>query len=174
MWIIKMFVAIGSTNKAKVEAVKEALKIIGLNADVISVNVESGVSSQPFCHETFVGARNRAYNALNATNADIGIGIEGGICYYENKYLAFAVVYAANKEGLENFSFSMAFSLPSTMVKHILEGKELGEATDLIFSTKDSKQHEGAIGYLTKVITRKELYIQPVIAALYPFYNKIE
>ncbi|BFH72523.1 inosine/xanthosine triphosphatase [Sulfurisphaera javensis] len=169
-----MFVAVGSTNRAKVEAVKEALKIIGIKAEVISVNVDSNVSSQPFCHETFVGAKNRAYNALKLANADIGIGIEGGICIYEQRYMAFAVVYAANKEGKENFSFSMAFSLPSIMVKHILEGKELGEATDLIFSTKGSKQHEGAIGYLTKVITRKDLYVQPVIAALYPFYNKIE
>jgi len=169
-----MFVAVGSTNKAKVEAVKEALKIIGINAEVISLNVESGVSPQPFCHETFVGAKNRAYNALKNSKADLGIGIEGGICIYENKYLAFAVVYAVNREGIENFSFSMAFSLPSLMVKHILDGKELGEATDIVFSTKGSKQQEGAIGYLTKVISRKDLYVQPVIAALYPFYNKIE
>lgn len=169
-----MFVAVGSTNKAKVEAVKEALKIIGLKAEVISLNVASGVPPQPFCHETFVGAKNRSYNALRKTNADIGIGIEGGICIYEHKYLAFAVVYATSKDGIENFSFSMAFSLPKSMVSHILNGKELGEATDLIFSTKGSKQHEGAIGYLTRVITRKDLYVQPVIAALYPFYNRVE
>jgi len=169
-----MFVAVGSTNKVKVEAVKEALKIIGIDAEVISLNVESGVSPQPFCHETFVGAKNRAYNVLKNTKADLGIGIEGGICVYENKYLAFAVVYAVNREGIENFSFSMAFSLPGLMVKHILDGKELGEATDITFSTKGSKQQEGAIGYLTKVISRKDLYVQPVIAALYPFYNKIE
>lgn len=169
-----MFVAVGSTNKAKVEAVKEALRIIGTEAEVISLNVESGVSSQPFCHETFVGAKNRAYNVLKNAKADLGIGIEGGICVYENKYLAFAVVYAVNREGIENFSFSMAFSLPALMVKHILDGKELGEATDIVFSTKGSKQQEGAIGYLTKVISRKDLYVQPVIAALYPFYNKIE
>ena len=169
-----MIIAVGSTNKVKVEAVKEAIKIIGINAEVISLNAESGVSSQPFCHETFVGAKNRAYNALKNTEADLGIGIEGGICTYENKYLAFAVVYAVDREGTENFSFSMAFSLPASMVKHILDGKELGEATDILFSTKGSKQKEGAIGYLTKVINRKDLYIQPVIAALYPFYNKIE
>lgn len=167
-----MFVAIGSTNKAKIEAVKEALRIIGWEAEVVSVKVDSGVSSQPFCEETFVGAKNRAYNALKITKADIGIGIEGGICIHDNKYFAYAVVYAVNKEGLENYSFSMAFSLPSTIVKHVLEGKELGEATDIVFSVKNSKQYEGVIGYLTKYITRKDLYVQPVIAALYPFYNK--
>lgn len=169
-----MFVVIGSTNKAKVEAVKEALKIIGLNAEIKSVKVDSGVSPQPFCHETYVGARNRAYNALKLTNADIAIGIEGGICKYELKYFAFAVVFAVSKQGKENFSFSMAFSLPPSLVKHILEGKELGEATDIVFSTRGSKQYEGAIGYLTKVISRKDLYVQPVIAALYPFYNEVD
>ena len=169
-----MIIAVGSTNKVKLEAVKEAIRIIGINAEVIGLNVDSGVPPQPFCHETFIGAKNRAYNALRITKADLGIGIEGGICTYENRYLAFAAVYAVNKEGIENFSFSMAFSLPASMVKYILDGKELGEATDLVFSTKGSKQKEGAIGYLTKVITRKDLYVQPVIAALYPFYNRVE
>ncbi|MCG2909318.1 MAG: inosine/xanthosine triphosphatase [Sulfolobaceae archaeon] len=169
-----MFVAVGSTNKAKVEAVMEALKIIGLQAEVIPVKVDSGVSPQPFCHETFVGAKNRAYKALKETKADIGIGIEGGTFFFEGKMLAFAVVYAAGKDGTENFSFSTSFTLPINMVSLLIKGFELGEATDIIFSTKGSKQYEGAIGYLTKVITRKELYVQPVIAALYPFYNKID
>ena len=170
-----MFVAVGSTNKAKVEAVKEALKIIGLEAEVKAVKVDSEVPPQPVCNQTFVGAKKRAYKALKLTNADIGIGIEGGIFYYENKVLGYAIVYAVNKEGLENFAFSASFPLPPSLSSLVIDGKELGEATDIVFSTKGSKQWEGAIGYLTKnFVTRKDLYVQPVIIALYPFYNKVE
>ncbi|MEM3280889.1 MAG: purine NTP phosphatase, partial [Saccharolobus sp.] len=31
-----------------------------------------------------------------------------------------------------------------------------------------------AVGLLTKVIDRKMLYVQPIIMALYPLYNKID
>ncbi|BCU69246.1 DUF84 family protein [Stygiolobus caldivivus] len=170
-----MFVAIGSTNKAKVEAVKEAIKIIGLPAKVEAVKIDPEVPPQPICNQTFVGAKRRAYKALRISGADIGVGIEGGIFYYENKVLGYAVVYAVSKEGMENFAFSASFPLPPSIASLVVQGKELGEATDIVFSTKDSKQYEGAIGYLTKnYITRKDLYVQPVVIALYPFYNRIQ
>ncbi|MFP3232966.1 MAG: inosine/xanthosine triphosphatase [Sulfolobaceae archaeon] len=170
-----MFVAVGSTNKAKVEAVKEALRIIGMKAEVKAVKVDPEVPPQPVCNQTFVGAKTRAYKALRHTHADIGLGIEGGVFYYENRMLAYAVVYAASKKGVENFAFSASFPLPPSMTSLLVEGKELGEVTDIIFSTKESKQSEGAIGYLTKMhITRKDLYVQPVVIALYPFYNNVD
>lgn len=167
-----MLVSVGSTNKTKVEAVKEAIKIIGLNAEIISIEVPSGVSEQPFCEETLIGARNRAIRALRKTNADIGIGIEGGICVENFTMLAYAIVYAVDKNGTENFAKSASFTLPKNVAKYIANGIELGEAIDIIFSTKNSKYNEGAVGILTKYIDRKRLYVDPVILALYPFYNK--
>ncbi|AAY79469.1 DUF84 family protein [Sulfolobus acidocaldarius] len=169
-----MLVSIGSKNKVKIEAVREAIMRIGLNAEVISVEVSPEVPLQPFGHQTFIGARNRAFKSLKETDSDIGIGIEGGVFSYENRLMAFAVVYAVDRNGLENFSFSTSFTLPTSITSLIFQGKELGEATDIVFSAKGSKENEGAIGYLTKVINRKELYVQPVIAALYPFYNNVD
>ncbi len=167
----KLKIAVGSTNRAKVEAVTEALKTIGWDYDLVSVNVDPKVSPQPVCDETYYGARNRAIEALWRTNADIGIGIEGGVCWYMNKVMGFAVVYAVNKEGKESFSMSPWFPLPPRVASHVIEGLELGEATDLVFSTKGSKQYDGVIKHLTKFISRKDLYVQAVIIALYPFYN---
>lgn len=167
-----MLISVGSTNKVKIEAVKEALNIIGLNATVIGVEVPSNVSPQPFCEETLVGARNRAIRALRKTNADIGIGIEGGICVENYTMVAYAVVYAINKDGMENFSKSASFTLPKNVIRDLANGMELGEAIDREFYTKDSKYNEGAVGILTKYIDRKRLYVDPVILALYPFYNK--
>jgi len=85
-------VGVGSENPAKVEAVREALSLIGLEAEIIPVSVDPGVSNQPFCAETFYGARNRALKALRLTGADLSVGIEGGLCVYQNRLMGFAVV----------------------------------------------------------------------------------
>ncbi|MEM3269627.1 MAG: DUF84 family protein, partial [Saccharolobus sp.] len=73
-----------------------------------------------------------------------------------------------------NFSISASFTLPKSIVVLVLNGKELGEATDSVFNVNNSKMSEGAVGLLTKVIDRKMLYVQPIIMALYPLYNKID
>jgi inosine/xanthosine triphosphatase len=169
-----MLVSIGSTNPTKVNAVRNALQIIGLDYNLASVSVDSGVSNQPFCDETFVGARNRAIRSLLKTNADLGIGIEGGICVERNTLVAFAVVYAIDNNGKENFAKSASFTLPTRIAELIYKGIELGSATDLAFSTIDSKHKSGAVGILTKYIDRTRLYVDPVIMALYPFYNSID
>jgi inosine/xanthosine triphosphatase len=164
-----MLVSVGSKNRVKIEAVSEALKVAGINAELISVDAESGVSKQPFCDDTFTGARNRARNSLRE-NVDIGIGIEGGICEYRGKMLAFAVVHCSHRDGRENFSTSASFTLPEDMAKLVKGGMELGEATDIIFNDQGSKSKIGAVGYLSKgLITRTALYVQPVLLALYPF-----
>ena len=49
-------------------------------------------------------------------------------------------------------------------------GKELGEADDIVFGRRNSKQKEGALGLLTgKVIDRRELYEHAILLALVPF-----
>jgi len=154
-------------------AVARAIKLIGIEASITPLDVPSGVPAQPFCQQTLEGARNRAKRALSSSGADLGIGIEGGVCDYAGKMLAFAAVYAIDKSGVDNFAFSAAFTLPDEMAALVMKGKELGEATDQFFSSRDSKHKEGAVGKLTRVITREDLYVQPVIMALYPFYNSL-
>lgn len=165
-------IAVGSKNKVKVESVIKAVELLNLNAEIISINVESGVPAQPFCDETYIGAKNRATRALEKTTADIGIGIEGGVCEIHNKMLAYAVVFAKGRDGNENFAYSASFTLPEKVAKTVKEGLELGYAIDKIYNMQGTKFNEGAVGILTRVITRKDLYVQPVIMALYPFYNK--
>ncbi|MBW9140781.1 MAG: inosine/xanthosine triphosphatase [Candidatus Aramenus sp.] len=169
-----MLVSVGSTNPAKVEAVRVAIKTVGLKAEVVPVEVEPGVPPQPMCEETYVGARNRAVKSLKKTGADLGIGIEGGVCVDMGFPVAFAVVYVVNNEGKENMSRSASFTLPKSVFEMVLRGMELGEAVDKLFSLTGSKYNVGAIGVLTKYIDRTRLYVDPVIMALYPFYNNVE
>lgn len=68
-----MRVAIGSKNPAKINAVKNVFK-----DEIISVDAESGVSEQPMSdEETIKGAINRAIQAAELGEAEIGIGLEG-------------------------------------------------------------------------------------------------
>ncbi len=165
-----MLVTVGSKNSAKIDAVKEAFKIAGVYPEVLSVEVESGVPAQPLCEETFTGARNRALRSMKAAQADMGIGIEGGVCEKNGRMLAFAVVHVVNREGKENFSTSASFTLPDSIAQLVRGGKELGDATDIVFKVKNSKEKLGAVGHLSKgLINRTNLYVQPVLLAIYPF-----
>jgi non-canonical (house-cleaning) NTP pyrophosphatase len=54
----------------------------------------------------------------------------------------------------------------------VRQGKELGEANDIVFERSNSKQNDGAIGLLTgNVIDRTKLYEHGVIMALVAFKN---
>ena len=54
----------------------------------------------------------------------------------------------------------------------IKEGKELGEADDIVFNRNNSKQENGAVGILTgDVIDRMKYYTEAVILSLIPFKN---
>jgi non-canonical (house-cleaning) NTP pyrophosphatase len=64
------------------------------------------------------------------------------------------------------------FFLPRAVVKLIKEGKELGEADDIVFKRQNSKQENGAVGILTgNIIDRTSFYKVAVLLALIPFKN---
>ena len=66
-----------------------------------------------------------------------------------------------------------AFFLPPAVADLIRQGKELGEADDIVFGRFNSKQENGAVGILTgDVIDRRRLYEEAVILALIPFKNE--
>ena len=64
------------------------------------------------------------------------------------------------------------FFLPNELVKLIKDGKELGEADDIVFKRSNSKQENGAVGILTgDVIDRTKYYTEAVVLSLIPFKN---
>ena len=74
-------IALGSSNKIKLDAVKEGFSAAGLEVDVVGESVESNVSEQPYGEdETRRGAENRALNTQPYfPDADFVIGIESGL-----------------------------------------------------------------------------------------------
>lgn len=139
----------------------------------IGISADSCVADQPASDdETRRGAKHRAVAAqADRPDADFWVGIEGGIETIGGQMFAFAwvVIRSANQTGQ---SRSGAFLLPPSVQALVREGKELGEANDIVFAKRNSKQQGGAIGLLTAdVIGRQQLYEHAVVLALVPFVS---
>jgi inosine/xanthosine triphosphatase len=170
-------VVVASKNPVKLEATRIAFQQFFRNEkfSFLEVDAPSFVSHQPVGdHETFSGAYNRVgFIKEHYPDGDYWVGIEGGVQFEnENEMCAFAWVVIMNKD-LCGKARTGTFYLPPEIVRLVKDGKELGEADDIVFQQSNSKQKNGAIGLLTgDVLTRSGLYEQAVVLALIPFRNK--
>ncbi|MFD3445273.1 DUF84 family protein [Microbacteriaceae bacterium 4G12] len=141
-----MKVAVGSLNKTKVGAVEN----IWSQEEIIPVSVASGVAVQPFSdEETIQGAINRAKNALEAANAYVGIGLEGGVV--ETNQGLFVCNWGAlvTQSGETFLAGGARIKLPDEFLAPLRSGKELSEVMDEYTRQKDIRSNEGAIGIFT-------------------------
>ncbi len=165
-------VAVGSLNPVKVNAVKSAFTEMLGECDVVGVSVPSGVSNMPMSFtEITQGARNRAQAALQAEGADYGVGLEGGLNETDLGTFLMGFVAIINKQGVWGYSGGEGLYMPEKIVKIVKEsGRELGEVMDDLRGLKNTKQHEGCIGYFTdNLIDREESFKIPTICALSRF-----
>ena len=169
-------VIVASKNPVKIQAVKDGFEKMfpGDAFEFTGIAVDSGVSDQPMSDdETLTGAKNRVENASDKEDcADFIAGIEGGIERVNGEMEAFAwvVIKSGTRVGK---SKTGTFLLPAKVVALIDEGKELGEADDIVFDRYNSKQKSGAVGILTEnVIDRTSYYTEAVVLALIPFKNR--
>jgi inosine/xanthosine triphosphatase len=172
---------LASTNPVKAQATLTGFQCMFPDEifELVAVTVASGVSEQPLSSdEVLRGALNRAQAARRAVqDGDYWIGIEGGVEDNHGKQgtmemysLSWVVVVA---DGLTGKGRTGTFILPEAVASLVRQGKDLGEADDIVFKQSNSKQKNGAIGLLTgDVIDRAGLYEQAVILALVPFKNK--
>ena len=166
-------IVIASYNPVKIQAVFEAFQEVFPDQEFVceSIKVPSGVSEQPSSNaETLEGAINRVQRAYEKMpNADYWVGVEGGIQEEFGAMTSFGWVCIKSPLGIGK-ARSGTFLLPEPIAELIRQGKELGEADDIIFQQRNSKQSAGAVGLLTQgVITRTSLYKHAVILALIPF-----
>jgi inosine/xanthosine triphosphatase len=167
---------VASTNPVKLQAAVNGFQRLfpGSELNVIAANVPSDVAHQPLSDdETLCGALNRSANAQAAhPDADYWIGIEGGIQPIGLEITAFAWIVVRSKEMIGR-GRTGTFFLPPAVAELIRQGKELGEADDIVFGRTNSKQENGAVGLLTdNVIDRTQLYEHALILALIPFKNE--
>jgi len=165
-------VAVGSLNPVKIAAVKSAFTAMLGECEVACLAVASGISNMPMSFaEIIKGAKNRALAALQATEADYGVGLEGGLNNNELGYFLMGFVAIVDKAGTWGYAGGEGLYMPDKIFRMVKEsGKELGEVMDDLRGVKNSKQHEGVIGYFTdNLIDREESFRNPTICALSRF-----
>jgi inosine/xanthosine triphosphatase len=164
-------VAVGSTNPVKVGAARSVMAKLATDVEVTGVSVPSGVPDQPWGdEETIRGAVARARAARESLDADIGIGIEGGVvAAADGSVRSCAWVAATARDGREGIGGSLAFTLPDDVAALVRDGMELGHAMDAVGGTHNVKQGVGAVGVLTHgLVTRQQAYEVLVAYALVP------
>jgi len=167
-------VIIASKNPVKIESVKIAFEKMFLQDkfEFIGESITSNVSDQPMSdEETLQGATNRATNAQTQfPEADFWVGLEGGLEKIGDDLgsLAWIVVKSKDKIGKAR---ALTFLLPPKVTELIKQGKEMSEASNIVFGVNNS-QHNGTIGTLTNdIVTRTTDYTETVVLALIPFKN---
>jgi len=184
-----LVIAVGSSRRPKLEAVREAMDDIGslLAGDrpieIVPVEVASGVNHTPTSRvELMRGARHRA-DALRTiaerTGApwDYFLGLEGGLDALpeDGGDRVFLESWAYASDGVRgHFGRSGALELPPVLAVEVLErGTELSVAIDRFAGVEGIRDAQGAWGVLSSgKISRKEAFRVAVLAAFAPFYNR--
>jgi inosine/xanthosine triphosphatase len=166
-------VAVGSTNPVKIAAVRAVLDRSGSTARVEGVAVASGVSEQPVGDaETIRGATQRARAALEATGADLAVGLEGGVVEESGTMRTCAWASVVASDGRVGVGGSLAMALPTRVAALVRAGVELGHAMDRVTGGHDTKRGAGAVGILTAgLVDRQRAYEALVAYALAPFLS---
>jgi inosine/xanthosine triphosphatase len=130
------------------------------------------VPDQPWGdEETIRGARTRAEAARAALDADLGVGLEGGVVEEPGgrvRTCAWAVV--VDRAGRVGTGGSLAVPLPPAVATALRAGVELGHAIDDLTRLTNTKHGAGAVGVLTAgLIDRQRAYEVLVTYALAPW-----
>ncbi len=145
-------VAVGTLNPVKLAATRRVIQYYWPEAEVTAVDVPSGVSPQPWgIEETIAGARHRACLARKRLDADVGVGLEGGIEEIPQVDGVFLTGWAAvcTREGRVFLGSGGRVLLPPKMVQALREGRELGEVMDAYSGYRNTKHTTGSVGILT-------------------------
>lgn len=168
-----MKIAVGSINPSKLKAVKIVVRKIFPKAQVIAVDVKSGVSNQPKSDDESVrGALNRAKAALKKSGADFAIGMEGGMHKINNDYFECGWVAVIDNKGNIGLGSSARYMLSAKITKKLLSGRELAHVMDELTGEKDTGKKGGAMGILTNNhLPRHIAYSHGVYFAFAPFIS---
>jgi inosine/xanthosine triphosphatase len=185
----KIIIAVGSTRKPKVEAVREALAEFGpflsskAEFEIASVEVSSGVRHTPLTREDLmVGARQRAEALIEMAREknqpwNYFVGLEGGLDVVREGTIRWVFLeswaYVTDGAGRSAFGQSGAVVLPEALAKIVVDDRvELSQAIDAFAGGRGIRDAQGAWGVLTQnIITRQEAFRVAVINAFAPFFN---
>lgn len=159
----KINVIVASKNAAKIGAVSKVLSELKIDAELISIETDSGVSAQPrTISETRKGAVNRARNA-RLEDSDFAIGLEGGVFELDGQMYLCNWGALAAKGGKVYTAAGAQIPLPEEIANQLRNGRELGPVMDHYANETEIRHHKGAVGILTDgLINRDEMFVHVV------------
>jgi non-canonical (house-cleaning) NTP pyrophosphatase len=167
-------IAVGTAYEQKISCLKEVLDGLGVKAEIIPVEVKSGISLQPLTSaETKKGSINRAKDALKKVDmVGLGLGIEIG--YEQNsqgKYEIFSWVTIINKKDNQISAQSHRFLLPKFHQEILKKNQFLGDYVRDYYKNNDDKiiQHLGEM-----IRNRKSFMINALYNVLIHYLKKEE
>jgi len=185
----KIYVAVGTMRRPKLNAVWEALTVFGPSLDpnaqfeVVGVEVPSAVGHTPLTRaELMAGARARAECLVQIAREQqqpwrYFVGLEGGLDVVEEDGMKRAFLqswaYVTDGAGRSAYGQSGSIPMPEALVRRVVdEGIELGKAIDDFAGGHGIRDAQGAWGVLTRnLITRQDAFRIAVINAFAPFFN---
>ena len=166
-------VAVGSTNPVKLAAVRAVMEQLCPGAEIRPIQVDPGVQAQPLSDDEMVtGAKARAIAARHALDADLGIGLEGGV--HRSTWGALLSGWAAivDRQGRIGLGSGGRIVLPPVLVESLEQGEELGPAMDRLSGLHDTRKGPGAVGILTNgLVARDEAFRVAIAYALARFLH---
>ena len=176
-----MIINIGSKNKIKIAAVKDAVKLypdLFPNVEIVAVDVNVDLFGHPKnLEETIGGAIKRAEESFKG--CDYSFGLEGGLMNASSCKTGFMEVGACAIYNGKNFyiGLSPAFEWPKSVVEFILSSKgDASQAFKQLGLTSEEKLGAipgGIVGFLTKgKLTREDFTKYSIIMALINLENK--
>ncbi len=145
-------VVLGSTNLAKLQALKTVVAAVLPGTPVVGLAVDSGVEAQPRSDLDAVrGATTRAHAALTAApDAAFGVGIESGVDRFDGSTFCFTWAVVVQRSGEIGRGCSARIELPPEVAKLLGRGRTLEEALIAHHGVAAGVgQRGGAMGVLT-------------------------
>lgn len=151
---------------SKREAVEEALRRLGMEAEVIhdeSLERPSPATQTFGLEALFEKAKFYASEGLKHRDVDVGIGIESAlILVYSASEWYYVIAVALNtREGLMTASFSPGISVPQWMINEVQESDmKLDALTQQLAGDDDP-----VLYFSGKMLTRKEIMVPALLLA---------
>ena len=155
----------------KVCAVRRIVSGPWPQARLVPVSVDSGVATMPMSGEEGAqGALQRAEKALQVVGADLGIGLEGAVEEAPQGMYITNWVAVVGRDGRSSLANGGKLLLPECIAQELRRGAELGPLIDRYSDQANSKQQQGAAGFLTCGLVPRVMAFQVGVAfALAPF-----
>ena len=166
-----MQVIVGSANPVKIGAVLESFSRQWPDVEVTGIAIESGVSEMPMRDsECLQGALFRARKVLEVSDADFGVGLEGGVNPEPSGLMLVGWVAIVHRDGRESVGCTAKIPLPECLAARVRAGEELGPVMDDVLQSTGTKHKGGASGALTAgLVMRQDKFAMAVAYALAPF-----